>query len=65
MKASDKMKLNGYVARGYIKRKGEQLVLDPEAFPSEEEYELLLQAMHPDYVLSITKAGVVAVPNVK
>ena len=59
------MKLNGYIASGYVNRNGEQLVLDPEAFPSEEEYETILQVMHTDYVFSFTKAGVVAVPNVE
>ena len=57
------MKLNGYIACGYVKRNGAQLVLDPEAFPTPEEYETILQAMHPDYIFSFTRAGVVAVPN--
>lgn len=63
MKATDKMKLNGYVASGCIKRRGEQFVLDPWAFPSHDEYEALVAAMREDYIFSITGAGVVAVPK--
>lgn len=63
MKATDKMKLNGYVASGYIKRRGEQYVLDPWAFPSHDDYEALVTVMKEDYVFSTTKAGVVAVPK--
>lgn len=65
MKASDKMKLNGYVASGCVLRNGEAYILDPEAFPSQEEYEALVQAMQPDYIFSVTRAGVVAVPDVE
>ncbi len=65
MKALDKMKLNGYAASGCVLRNGEAYILNPWAFPSEEEYEALVQAMKPDYVFSSTEAGVVAVPNVE
>ena len=63
MKASDKMKLNGYIASGCIKRRGEQYVMSPWSFPSKEEYEALVQAMKEDYVFSITLIGIVAVPK--
>ena len=59
------MKLYGYVASGCIKRRGEQYVLDPWAFPSHDEYEALVAVMREDYNFSITRAGVVAVPKVK
>ena len=59
------MKLNGYVSSGCVLRNGEAYILNPWAFPSEEEYDDLVQSMQPDYVFSITKAGVVAVPNVE
>ncbi|MEL7609476.1 MAG: hypothetical protein AAGU74_08205 [Bacillota bacterium] len=65
MKASAKMILNGYVASGCIKRCGKALVIDPWAFPSEDEYESLLELMREDYVFSATEAGVVAVPHVE
>ena len=65
MKASDKMKLNGYAAAGCVLRNGEAYILSPWAFPSEEEYAALVQSMQPDYVFSATEAGVVAVPNVE
>ena len=63
MKASDRMNLNGYVTSGCIKRRGEQYVFDPWAFPSHAEYEALVAAMRKDYVFSITEAGAVAVPK--
>ena len=63
MKASDKMKLNGYAASGCVLRNGEAYILNPWAFPSKEEYDELVTVMREDYIFSTTEAGVVAVPN--
>ena len=63
MKASDRIKLNNYVAVRRIKRNGDQYTIYPWAFPSDIEYEELIQIMQEYYVFTITEEGVIAIPN--